>query len=155
MRILVDMSVPRLICCQLARNFSLLSACPHQCHSVLCMLHTSWLIHHSNESMDGRNLRLRLGTIIIWDVCKYLVQIIYHTNPLHEAIVSTHAFTTSQSAKAHLIFFSHIFEIAKSDTGLSVKFHHIDGSGIHSVVADGHKGQGLGKHHINKSVSLY
>ena len=57
---------------------------------------------------------------------------------------STRAFTTSQSAEAHLIFFSHIFEIAKSDTGLSVKFHHIDGSGIHSVVADGHKGQGLG-----------
>ena len=87
--------------------------------------------------------------------CKYLVQIIYHTNPLHEAIVSTHAFTTSQLAKAHLILLSRTFEIVKSDTGLSVNFHHIDGSGIQSVVVDGHKGQGLGKHHINKSVLLY
>ncbi|KAF8126785.1 hypothetical protein EV363DRAFT_1298507 [Boletus edulis] len=61
------------------------------------------------------------------------------------SIVSTRAFTTSQSAEAHFILFSRIFAIAKSDTGLSVKFHHIDGNGIQSVVADGHKGQGLGK----------
>ncbi|KAF8432134.1 hypothetical protein L210DRAFT_3614367 [Boletus edulis BED1] len=60
------------------------------------------------------------------------------------SIVSTRAFTTSQSAEAHFILFSRIFAIAKSDTGLSVKFHHIDGNGIQSVVADGHKGQGLG-----------
>ena len=48
-----------------------------------------------------------------------------------------------------------IFDIAKSDTGLSVKFHHIDGHGIQSVIADGHKGQGLGRHNFCKSVSFH
>ena len=83
------------------------------------------------------------------------MQTIYHANIVYEAIVSTRAFTTSQSAEAHFILFSRIFDIARSNTGLSVKFHHIDGYGIQSVVADGHKGQGLGKYNLNKSVSLH
>ena len=41
--------------------------------------------------------------------------------------------------------FTHIFEIARDDTGLEVSFHYISGRGIQSVVADGHKGQALGK----------
>lgn len=38
----------------------------------------------------------------------------------HTAVVFTHAFTTSQSAEAHVILFRRIFEIAMSDTGLPV-----------------------------------
>ncbi|KAL4073507.1 hypothetical protein J3A83DRAFT_4399834 [Scleroderma citrinum] len=60
------------------------------------------------------------------------------------SVVSARAFTTSQSAEAHHILFRHIFEIAQQDTNLSVKFHHIHGCGIKAVIADGHKGQGLG-----------
>ncbi|KAI5985414.1 hypothetical protein EDC04DRAFT_2509780, partial [Pisolithus marmoratus] len=48
------------------------------------------------------------------------------------------------SADAHLILFRQIFEFAQYDTGLSVKFCHIHGCGIEAVIADGHKGQGLG-----------
>jgi len=81
--------------------------------------------------------------------CKYPMQIFIYSIP-YEAVVSTRAFITSQSAEAHFILFSHIFDIAKSDTGLSVKFHHIDGSGIQFVVADGHKGQGLDEDNPNK-----
>lgn len=55
------------------------------------------------------------------------------------------AFTTSQSAQAHLILSQRIFQIAEEDTGLSVSFHHIHGTGYKSVVADGHMGQGLGE----------
>ncbi|KAL4067324.1 hypothetical protein V8B97DRAFT_2025155 [Scleroderma yunnanense] len=61
-----------------------------------------------------------------------------------QSIVSACAFTTLQSAEAHHILFRHIFEIAQQDTNLSVKFHHIHGCGIKVVIADGHKGQGLG-----------
>ncbi|KAF9231054.1 hypothetical protein BU15DRAFT_29339, partial [Melanogaster broomeanus] len=60
------------------------------------------------------------------------------------SVVSTRAFITSQSADAHFILFRRIFEIAEADTGTAITFHHIDGVGFESVVADGHKGQGLG-----------
>ncbi|KAG1727710.1 hypothetical protein EDB19DRAFT_1857471 [Suillus lakei] len=60
------------------------------------------------------------------------------------SVVSARAFTTSQSAEAHVILFRRIFEIAMSDTGLPVTFYHIHGCGIESIVADGHRGQGLG-----------
>ncbi|KAG2137941.1 hypothetical protein DEU56DRAFT_736613 [Suillus clintonianus] len=60
------------------------------------------------------------------------------------SVVSARAFTTSQSAKAHLILFQRIFDIASADTGLSFSFCHIHGSGCEIVVADSHKGQGLG-----------
>ncbi|KAJ7493180.1 hypothetical protein B0H11DRAFT_2277283 [Mycena galericulata] len=56
----------------------------------------------------------------------------------------TRAFTTSQSAQAHLILFTRIFEIASSDTGIPVQFRHIHGAGMELWIADGHKGQGLG-----------
>ncbi|KAL4061962.1 hypothetical protein V8B97DRAFT_2027006 [Scleroderma yunnanense] len=61
-----------------------------------------------------------------------------------KAIVSVHAFMTSQSPEAHHILFRCIFKIAQQDTNLSVKFCHIHGCGIKAVIADGHKGQGLG-----------
>ncbi|KAG0704065.1 hypothetical protein DFH29DRAFT_997951 [Suillus ampliporus] len=60
------------------------------------------------------------------------------------SVVSTRAFTTSQSVEAHVILFRRIFEIATSDTGLPVTFYHIHGCGIKYIVADGHRGQGLG-----------
>jgi hypothetical protein len=60
-------------------------------------------------------------------------------------VTGARAFTTSQSAQAHLILFQCIFQIAEEDTGLSVYFHHIHGTGYKSVVADGHMGQGLGE----------
>ncbi|KAG1887408.1 uncharacterized protein F5891DRAFT_967475 [Suillus fuscotomentosus] len=61
-----------------------------------------------------------------------------------QSVVSSRAFTTSQSAKAHLILFERIFEIASTDTGLPVSFNHIHGCGFETVIADSHKGQGLG-----------
>ncbi|KAG6379689.1 hypothetical protein JVT61DRAFT_10211 [Boletus reticuloceps] len=60
------------------------------------------------------------------------------------SIVVARAFTTSESADAHLILFTRIFEIVKHDTGLEVSFNYISGHGIQSVVADGHRGQALG-----------
>ncbi|KIK80351.1 hypothetical protein PAXRUDRAFT_36216 [Paxillus rubicundulus Ve08.2h10] len=60
------------------------------------------------------------------------------------SVVSTRAFITLQSADVHFILFCHIFEITEANTGTAITFHHIDGVGFESVVADGHKGQGLG-----------
>ncbi|KIK44261.1 hypothetical protein CY34DRAFT_80290 [Suillus luteus UH-Slu-Lm8-n1] len=60
------------------------------------------------------------------------------------SVTGVRAFTTSQSAQAHLILFQRIFQIAEDDTGVPVSFHHIHGTGYESVVADGHMGQGLG-----------
>ena len=60
------------------------------------------------------------------------------------AMVLARAFTTSQSADAHVILFRRIFGIAEQDTGVPVKFFHIHGTGIESVIADGHRGQALG-----------
>ncbi|KAG1819692.1 uncharacterized protein BJ212DRAFT_1298130 [Suillus subaureus] len=48
-----------------------------------------------------------------------------------KSIIGARAFTTSQSAQAHFILFQQIFEIASADTG------------IQTIIADGHKGQGL------------
>jgi hypothetical protein len=60
------------------------------------------------------------------------------------AMVFMRAFTTSQSADAHVILFRRIFSIAEQDTGVPVKFFHIHDMGIESVIADGHRGQALG-----------
>lgn len=60
------------------------------------------------------------------------------------AIVVACAFTTSESSEAHCILFSRIFEIAQQDSGYHVAFQYINGYGIQSIVADGHKGQALG-----------
>ena len=59
-------------------------------------------------------------------------------------MVLARAFTTLQSANAYIILFHHIFSIAEQDTGVPVKFFHIHGMGIESVVTDGHCGQALG-----------
>jgi hypothetical protein len=61
------------------------------------------------------------------------------------AIVVARAFLTSESSEAHFLLFSRIFEIAQRDTGLEVTFHYINESGIQSIVADGHRGQALGR----------
>jgi len=61
------------------------------------------------------------------------------------AMVLARAFTTSQSADAHVILFHRICSVAEQDTGVPVKFLHIHGMGIESIIADGHRGQALGK----------
>ncbi|KAF8157089.1 hypothetical protein B0H34DRAFT_798402 [Crassisporium funariophilum] len=61
-----------------------------------------------------------------------------------KSVVSARAFTTSQSAMAHLILFTRIFDIAQADTGLPVQFYHIHGKGFRTWIADAHKGQALG-----------
>lgn len=60
-------------------------------------------------------------------------------------MVLARAFMTSQSADAHVILFCQIFEIAETDTGIPVQFFHIHGTGMKSIVADGHRGQALGR----------
>ncbi|KAF8998097.1 hypothetical protein BDQ17DRAFT_1247946, partial [Cyathus striatus] len=60
------------------------------------------------------------------------------------SIVGAHAYTTSQSARAHCILFTRIFDFTKKITGLPVLFRHIHGTGIHIWVADAHRGQALG-----------
>lgn len=62
------------------------------------------------------------------------------------AIIGARAFTTTQSAQAHFILFRRIFEIATADTGCAVRFHYMHGEGIQTIVADAHKGQGLGEY---------
>jgi hypothetical protein len=62
------------------------------------------------------------------------------------AIIGTRAFTTSQSAEAHLILFTRIFEIAHADTGIPCRFRHIHGEGFEIWITDAHKGQALGKY---------
>jgi hypothetical protein len=59
-------------------------------------------------------------------------------------VIGTRAFTTSQSAEAHLILFTRIFEIAFEDTGVSCRFRHIHGEGFELWITDAHKGQALG-----------
>ncbi|KAF8184741.1 hypothetical protein BJ912DRAFT_852992, partial [Pholiota molesta] len=60
------------------------------------------------------------------------------------SVVSVRAFTTSQSADAHLVLFTRIFEIAECDTGSPVQFNHIHGQGFLGWIADAHMGQALG-----------
>ncbi|KJA15069.1 hypothetical protein HYPSUDRAFT_59028 [Hypholoma sublateritium FD-334 SS-4] len=60
------------------------------------------------------------------------------------SVVAVRAFTTSQTAQAHLILLSRIFQIATTDTGIPVQFRHIHGMGFSVWVADAHKGQALG-----------
>jgi len=83
-----------------------------------------------------------------WDVdhmrCKWIF-FPYHTcSYCYLAVVGARAFTTSQTAKAHVILFQRIFEIASADTGLPIMFNHIHGAGFETIIADSHKGQGLG-----------
>ncbi|KAJ7778963.1 hypothetical protein B0H16DRAFT_1838049 [Mycena metata] len=58
--------------------------------------------------------------------------------------IGTRAFTTSQSAQAHLILFTRIFEIAHADTGIPCRFRHIHGQDYELWITDSHKGQALG-----------
>jgi len=61
------------------------------------------------------------------------------------AVVCCRAFTTSQSATAHLTLFRLIFKIAQLDTNQQVQFRHIHGEGFEIFSADAHKGQALGR----------
>lgn len=76
--------------------------------------------------------------------CKYSLFNEMYSDTM-SAVVLARAFTTSQSAEAHLILFRRIFDIAQQDIGVPVQFFHIHGVGIESVVADGHRGQALGE----------
>ncbi|KIJ46778.1 hypothetical protein M422DRAFT_249509 [Sphaerobolus stellatus SS14] len=69
----------------------------------------------SKELMVGKSLRLKLGMIV-----NYV------------------------SADSHFFLFERTFQIAFEDTGRKVQFRHIHGTGIETVVADAHKGQGNG-----------
>ncbi|KAJ7631405.1 hypothetical protein DFH06DRAFT_1439242 [Mycena polygramma] len=61
-----------------------------------------------------------------------------------KSVIGTRAFTTSQSAQAHLILFTRIFEIAYADTGVPCRFRHIHGEGFELWITDAHKGQAVG-----------
>jgi hypothetical protein len=52
------------------------------------------------------------------------------------AIIGTRAFTMSQSAEAHLILFTQIFEIAHADTSIPCRFRHIHGEGFEIWIMD-------------------
>ena len=105
--------------------------------------------------MNGKSSKSKGGTIIINDVWVFYpffthFQIIN----LISAMVLARAFTTSQSADAHVVLFRCICSIAEQDTGVPVRFLHIHGMGIESVVANGHRGQALGKFFLTFSISL-
>jgi len=85
----------------------------------------------------GRNLKLNHGMLTICDVSYW--SCLYHGNICSShylAITGAWAFTTSQTAKAHVILFQCIFKIASADTGLPIMFHHIHGTGFKTVIAD-------------------
>ncbi|KAJ6478012.1 hypothetical protein DFH09DRAFT_1108430 [Mycena vulgaris] len=63
-----------------------------------------------------------------------------------KSLIGTRAFTTSQSAQAHLILFTRIFEIAQGDTGTPCRFRHIHGEGFELWITDSHKGQALAEY---------
>ncbi|KIJ26661.1 hypothetical protein M422DRAFT_272233 [Sphaerobolus stellatus SS14] len=60
------------------------------------------------------------------------------------SVTCAQVFITSQSADSHFFLFERTFQIAFEDTGRKVQFRHIHGTGIETVVADAHKGQGNG-----------
>ena len=101
------------------------------------------LTRHSNVSVDGKNSKLKAGLIPINGVNLIFL---FTSRKLNSktAMVLARAFTTSQSADAHVILFRRIWSIAEQDTGVPVTFHHIHGVGIESIVTDGHRGQALG-----------
>lgn len=84
-----------------------------------------------------------------WDVnymrCKDTLSVLICTafTP-NLAVVGVRAFTTSQSAEAHVILFQRIFDFATEDTKIPVRFNHIHGSGFLLWIADAHMGQALG-----------
>ncbi|KAF8187083.1 hypothetical protein K438DRAFT_1835610 [Mycena galopus ATCC 62051] len=61
-----------------------------------------------------------------------------------KSLVRNRAFTMSQSAQAHLILSTRIFEIACADTGILCHFRHIHGDRFELWITDAHKGQVLG-----------
>ncbi|KAG9308842.1 hypothetical protein JVU11DRAFT_11472 [Chiua virens] len=65
-------------------------------------------------------------------------------NSHQRSMVLARAFTMSQSSDAHVILFHCISNIAEQDTGIPIKFFHIHGTGIESIIADNHCGQALG-----------
>ncbi|KAK7005533.1 hypothetical protein R3P38DRAFT_3326482 [Favolaschia claudopus] len=103
-------------------------------HLVICMLKsmTEFLMRARTLSVDtafrrsnGKRQEFEMET---WEL----------------TVIGTRAFTTSQSAQAHLILFTRIFEIAAADTGIPCRFRHIHGEGFELLITDSHKGQALG-----------
>lgn len=110
----------------------------------------------STGSMAGRNMSSNFGMastcavgFFISHSCKPNAQIFFST-----AFVGCRAFTTSQSAGAHLILHRMMFEIAEADTGQSVKFRYLHGSGYDTWSADAHKGQALGEFRLAGSAGF-
>ncbi|KAF8833986.1 hypothetical protein BDN67DRAFT_915867, partial [Paxillus ammoniavirescens] len=104
---------------------------------IICM--TAWMSSHLIQSK-----RVSIDTSFK-RVCGWQeFEIECWDNNHMRSVVSARAFTTSQSANAHVILFRRIFDIAREDTGIPVRFFHIHGVGIETVVADGHWGQALG-----------
>ncbi|KAJ7505090.1 hypothetical protein B0H11DRAFT_1709164 [Mycena galericulata] len=109
-----------------------------QFHLVICMLRSmSTLLMRSKKlSLDTAFKRLA-GK---WQEFEMETWELDHM----KSVIGTRAFTTSQSAQAHLILFTRIFEIAHGDTGIPCRFRHIHGEGFELWITDAHKGQALG-----------
>ncbi|KAK7032946.1 hypothetical protein R3P38DRAFT_2773440 [Favolaschia claudopus] len=105
---------------------------------VICMLKSmsEFLMHAKTLSLDTAFRRLngkwQEFEMETWELNRM------------KSVVGTRAFTTSQSAQAHLILFTRIFEIAAADTGIPCRFRHIHGEGFELWITDSHKGQALG-----------
>lgn len=74
---------------------------------------------------------------------------------IYKARVLCRAFTTSQSAAAHLSLFRQIFAIAAADTGIQPQIRHIHGDGIGLVIADEHKGEAKGQFNLGSLLLQY
>ncbi|KAJ7860303.1 hypothetical protein B0H13DRAFT_2569623 [Mycena leptocephala] len=104
---------------------------------VICMLRSmsALLVHSKKLSLDTAFKRLsgkwQEFEMETWELDRM------------KSVIGTRAFTTSQSAEAHLILFTRIFEIAFEDTGVSCRFRHIHGEGFELWITDAHKGQAL------------
>ncbi|KAJ7728102.1 hypothetical protein B0H16DRAFT_1331143 [Mycena metata] len=107
-------------------------------HLVICMLRSmsDVLVRSKNLSLDTAFKRLN-GK---WQEFEMET---WELNQM-KSVIGTRAFTTSQSAQAHLILFTRIFEIAHADTGVPCRFRHIHGEGYELWITDSHKGQALG-----------
>ncbi|KAF8180705.1 hypothetical protein K438DRAFT_2021287 [Mycena galopus ATCC 62051] len=107
-------------------------------HLVICMLRSmsTFLMRSKKLSLDTAFKRLngkwQEFEMETWELDQM------------KSLVGTRAFTTSQSAQAHLILFTRIFEIACADTGIPCRFRHIHGDGFELWITDAHKGQALG-----------
>jgi hypothetical protein len=122
---------------------------------IICMLQSmsSFLMRSKKLSLDTAFKRLsgkwQEFEMETWELDNMKCMSSHFTtsseaNIFTAAVIGTRAFTTSQSAEAHVILFTRIFEIAFGDTGLPCRFRHIHGEGFELWITDSHKGQALG-----------